>query len=64
MMIARNEWHLHPWSPPVQLSSKTYDIDDFAAAQELFHANGWTDGLPVMLPTRPVWNGRAWRQDS
>jgi hypothetical protein len=33
------------------LSSKTYDIDDFAAAQEFFHANGWTDGLPVVPPT-------------
>ena len=33
------------------LSSKTYDVDDFAAAQELFHSNGWTDGLPVVPPT-------------
>ena len=35
----------------MQLSSKIYEIDDFAAAQELFHANGWTDGLPVVPPT-------------
>ncbi len=33
------------------LASKTYDVEDFAAAQELFHANGWTDGLPVVPPT-------------
>ena len=33
------------------LSSKTYDVEDFAAAQELFHSNGWTDGLPVVPPT-------------
>ena len=33
------------------LSSKIYDVGDFAAAQELFHANGWTDGLPVVPPT-------------
>ncbi len=35
----------------LQLSSKIYDVDDFAAAQEFFHANGWTDGLPVVPPT-------------
>ena len=33
------------------LSSKTYDVDDFAAAQEFYHGNGWTDGLPVVPPT-------------
>src|SRR4029078_4546818 len=33
------------------LNSMTYDVDDFAAAQELFHSNGWTDGLPVVPPT-------------
>src|ERR1700674_5913186 len=33
------------------LTSKAYDVDDFAAAQELYHSNGWTDGLPVILPT-------------
>ena len=33
------------------LTSKVYDIDDFAAAQELFHSNGWTDGLPIVPPT-------------
>src|SRR6478736_8572860 len=33
------------------LTSKTYDVDNFAAAQELYHNNGWTDGLPVVPPT-------------
>src|SRR5215475_1581059 len=36
----------------MQLASKTYDVDDLAAAQELYHANGWTDGLPIVPPTR------------
>src|SRR6202012_2069751 len=33
------------------LSAKVYDVEDFAAAQEFYHANGWTDGLPVVPPT-------------
>ena len=33
------------------LTSKAYDVDDFAAAQEFYHGNGWTDGLPVVPPT-------------
>jgi hypothetical protein len=33
------------------LVSKTYDVDDFAAAQEFYHSNAWTDGLPVVPPT-------------
>lgn len=36
----------------MQLASKTYDVDDVAAAQELYHSNGWTDGLPIVPPTR------------
>ena len=36
---------------PATLTSKSYDVADFAAAQELYHANGWTDGLPVVPPT-------------
>jgi hypothetical protein len=33
------------------LKSKIYDIEDFAAAQEFYHDNGWTDGLPVVPPS-------------
>lgn len=33
------------------LTSRAYDVEDFSAAQELFHSNGWTDGLPVVPPT-------------
>lgn len=33
------------------LTSKVYDVEDFAAAQEFYHAQGWTDGLPVVPPT-------------
>ena len=36
----------------MQLASKTYQADDIAAVQELYHSNGWTDGLPVVPPTR------------
>jgi len=34
------------------LTSKTYDVEDFAAAQEFYHSKGWTDGLPVVPPTQ------------
>ena len=33
------------------LSSRLHEAGDFAAVQELFHANGWTDGLPIVPPT-------------
>jgi hypothetical protein len=33
------------------LTSKAYDVADFAAAQEFYHSHGWTDGLPVVPPT-------------
>ena len=33
------------------LKAKSYDVEDFAAVQELFHSRGWTDGLPVVPPT-------------
>lgn len=28
-----------------------YEVADFEEAQELFHRNGWTDGLPIVPPT-------------
>ena len=33
------------------LTSKAYEVEDFTAAQELYHSSGWTDGLPVVPPT-------------
>ena len=33
------------------LTSKTYDVPDIQAVQEFYHANGWTDGLPIVPPT-------------
>jgi hypothetical protein len=38
------------------LVSKTYDIDDINAVQEHYHSNGWTDGLPIVPPTREAVN--------
>ena len=35
----------------MQLASHTYDVADTWAAQELYHGNGWTDGLPIVPPT-------------
>ena len=35
----------------MNLSSKRYAVDDAFAAQEFFHNRGWTDGLPVVVPT-------------
>src|SRR3977135_2554557 len=40
------------------LTSKVYDVDDFSAAQELYHSNGWTDGLPVVPPTQAAVEAR------
>jgi hypothetical protein len=45
---------LQRWQDSVggmDLASKTYDVADFQAVQELYHANGWTDGLPIVPPT-------------
>jgi hypothetical protein len=36
---------------PVQLSSRSFEVDDLLAAQELYHSRGWTDGLPIVPPT-------------
>ena len=33
------------------LTSRRFTVDDTATAQEFFHSRGWTDGLPVVLPT-------------
>jgi hypothetical protein len=33
------------------LASRSYDVADADAANELFQTNGWTDGLPVVPPT-------------
>src|ERR1700722_15298616 len=35
----------------MQLASKSYDVPDVWAVQELYHSNGWTDGLPIVPPT-------------
>src|SRR5271154_4913552 len=35
----------------MQLASRTYDVQDVYAVQELYHSNGWTDGLPIVPPT-------------
>src|SRR3954463_14068407 len=42
---------LRPSEEHVQLSSRTYDADNISAVQELYHSNGWTDGLPIVPPT-------------
>ncbi len=36
----------------MQLASRTFDTADFEAAHEFCHAQKWTDGLPVVPPTR------------
>jgi hypothetical protein len=36
----------------MQLASKAYDVTDIWTAQEFYHANGWTDGLPIVPPTQ------------
>ena len=36
----------------MQLASRTYDAEDAWTVQEMYHANGWTDGLPIVPPVR------------
>lgn len=36
----------------MHLTSKIHEAADIGAVQELYHANGWTDGLPIVPPTR------------
>ena len=35
----------------MHLTSRVHDVADLWAAQEMYHANGWTDGLPIVPPT-------------
>ncbi len=35
----------------MQLASKIHEVTDYAAAQEFYHSQGWTDGLPIVPPT-------------
>jgi hypothetical protein len=35
----------------VQLTSRIHEAADIGAVQELYHSNGWTDGLPIVPPT-------------
>ena len=35
----------------MQLASRAYEAADIGAVQELYHSNGWTDGLPIVPPT-------------
>ena len=36
----------------MNLVSESLSLDDYEQAVELFFQRGWTDGLPVVLPTR------------
>src|SRR3990172_3634077 len=36
----------------MKLVSESLSIDDYNQAVEVFYERGWTDGLPVVLPTR------------
>ena len=36
----------------MNLVSESLSLDDYEQAVELFFERGWTDGLPVVLPTR------------
>ena len=35
----------------MDLTSSRIDSSDFQAAQETYHLNGWTDGLPIIPPS-------------
>lgn len=35
----------------MQLRSRSFEVGDLVSAQELYHSNGWTDGLPIVPPT-------------
>ena len=36
----------------MHLISKNHAAEDIFAVQELYHSNGWTDGLPIVPPTQ------------
>ena len=36
----------------MELTSRVHEAPDFSALQELFHSRGWTDGFPVVPPTK------------
>lgn len=36
----------------MDLCSNEYELPDAVDAQEFFHSRGWTDGLPIVAPTR------------
>src|SRR5438876_12454601 len=38
-------------------ASKTYEVDDAFAANDLYQDNGWTDGLPIVPPTEKLVRG-------
>jgi hypothetical protein len=33
------------------LASRRHTVADIGAVQELYHSQGWTDGLPIIPPT-------------
>ncbi len=40
----------------IALQSRTYELDDAFAVNELYQQSGWTDGLPIIPPTEErVW---------
>lgn len=38
----------------MDLTGESFHTDDYEQAIETFYERGWTDGLPVVLPTRPL----------
>ena len=36
----------------MQLASRVVEADDIMSLQELYHSRGWTDGMPIVPPTR------------
>jgi hypothetical protein len=38
----------------MEIVSARLNVSDVCAAQEVYHANGWTDGLPIIPPTKEL----------